>query len=429
MKTRSFRHLLAVLAYAGTSGAMASQTDPITQAEAAFDAWRMDEVGTLLPTLPNTADGDYVRGLVANRLNDIEASKRFLERALPELERQHSPRATNALLTLSDDYQKAAAYADQAKALREAVEHHAKDLGTGSQGVKDVLALATALSDSPRQSITFSGPSRLPIRRNPLGTFDVDAVANGVDGSWMLDSGANYSVVSESFARRLGLAVKGAAGGVGSTTGTSVQSEVAVVKEIRLGSATLCNVAVLVVRDDLLHMKLPDKEHQISAAFGFPVFQALGRIHFHGDKAISIGSAPGAMEGGVRIYMDGLAPVVMASTEGVAVPFALDTGSSTTSLSSAYWMKVKDRADAWPRSQRPSAGLGGTRSLDTVTQPEWKFALGKDDVTLRNVRIETESRPGPGGPPMFGTFGQDLWANAAGFTLDFQSMRFRVDRD
>ncbi|WP_448101484.1 retropepsin-like aspartic protease family protein [Luteibacter jiangsuensis] len=429
MKTRSFRRLLVVLAYAGIPGAMASQADPVTQTEAAFDAWRMDEVSALLPTLPDTADGDYVRGLVANRLNDIETSKRFLERALPELERRHSPRATNALLTLSDDYQKASAYADQANALREAVEHHAQDLGASAQGAKDVLALASALSSSPRQTITFSGPSRLPIRRNPLGTFDVDAVANGVDGSWMLDSGANYSVVSESVARRLGLSIKGTTGSVGSTTGTSVQSKVAVVEEIHLGSATLRNVAVLVVRVDLLHMKLPGKEHQISAAFGFPVFQALGRIHFHGDKAVSIGPAPDSMKGGVQIYMDGLALVVMASTEGESVPLALDTGSSRTSLSSAYWMKVKDRAGAWPRSRQASAGLGGARSLDTVTQPEWKFALGNDEVTLKNVRIETESRPGPGGPPMFGTLGQDLWANAAGFTLDFRSMRFRIDRD
>jgi len=30
---------------------------------------------------------------------------------------------------------------------------------------------------------------------------------------------------------------------------------------------------------------------------------------------------------------------------------------------------------------------------------------------------------------MFGTVGQDAWANAAGFTVDFQSMRFRIDRN
>ncbi|QDE37733.1 hypothetical protein FIV34_00240 [Luteibacter pinisoli] len=430
MKTHSFRHLMAVLACAGMSGAMAGQADPVAQTEAALDAWRMDDVRALLPTLPDNAEGNYVRGLVANRMNDIEASTRFLQLALPELERTHSPRAANALLTLSDDFQKTSSYADQAKALREALEHHAKDLGSDAvRGVTDVLALASALSDSPAQTITFSGPSRLPIRRNPLGTLDVDAVANGIEGSWMLDSGANYPVVSETFAKRLGLSVKGAIGGIGSSTGVTVQSKVAIVREIRLGTATLRNVAVLVVSDELLHIKLPTKEHQISAALGFPVFQALGQITFHGDKAISIGAASGPMEGGVQIYMDGLTPTVMASTAGETVPLVLDTGASATSLSSAYWMTVKDRAGAWPRSRQASGGMGGAQSFDTVTQPELKLVLGKDDVTLRNVRIETASRSGPGGPPMFGTLGQDAWAGAAGFTLDFRYMRFRVDHD
>lgn len=418
-----------MLAYAVVPGAMANQTDPVAKTEAALDAWRMDEVRALLPTLPETEDGDYVRGLVANRTNDLEASKRYLQRALPKLERKHSPRAANALMTLSDDYQKASAYADQAMALQEAVAHHAKDIGQDAMpGVRDVLALATALRDAPPQTIDFSGSSRVPIRRNPLGTLDVDAVANGVAGSWMLDSGANYSVVSESFATRLGLSVKGALEGVGSSTGTAVPSRVAIVDEIHLGSATLHHVAVLVVRDDQLHIKLPGREHQISAAFGFPVFQALGRIGFHGDRAISIAPASGPLEGGVQIYMDSLTPTIMVSTEGPIVPFVLDTGASSTGLSAAYWNKVKGRAGTWPRAQHASAGMGGAKTFDTVTQPEWKFLLGKDEFALRNVRIETVSRPGPGGPPMFGTLGQDLWAHAEGFTLDFRSMRFRIDR-
>ncbi|KRG76445.1 hypothetical protein ABB28_03115 [Stenotrophomonas chelatiphaga] len=419
-----------MLAYAGFPGAMASQTDPVTHTGAALDAWRMDEAIAMLPTLPGTAEGDYVRGLVANRLNDVDASTRALLHALPELERRHSPRAADALLTLSDDYQKSSLYADQAKALREVLQHHAKDIDPDAvRGVRDVLALASALSGSPPQSISFAGPSRLPIRRNPLGTLDVEAVANGIGGSWMLDSGANYSVVSESFAKRLGLSVKDGTGGIASSTGVTVQSKVAIIKEIHLGSATLRNVAVLVVSDALLHIRLPAKEHQISAALGFPVFQALGRIRFHGDKAISIGPASGPLEGGTQIYMDGLTPTVMVSTEGEMVPLVLDTGASATGLSSAYWIKVKDRAGAWPRSQQLSAGMGGARSFDTVNQPEWKFVLGKQEITLKNVRIQTTSRPGPGGPPMFGTLGQDAWSDAAGFTLDFRSMRFRIDRD
>lgn len=429
VKTLSFGVLLAMIACTASPVAISGTVDSVVRAEAALDAWRMDEVHALLPTLPDTADGDYVRGLVANRTNDLDASKRALRRALPELERQHSPRAANALLTLSDDYQKESLYADQARVLRDAVERHASDIGPDAMhGVNDVLALATALSGSPAQTISFAGPSRLPIRRNPLGTFDVAAVANGVSGSWMLDSGANYSVVSESFARRLGLPIKGAMGGVGSSTGISVQSDVAIIDEIRLGSATLHHVAVLVVRDELLHMKLPGKEHQITAAFGFPVFLALGRIGFHGDETITIGSQADPLDGGVPIYMDGLTPTVMVSTGGERVPFVLDTGASSSGLSSAYWAKVEDRAGAWKRSRHSTAGMGGVQDFDTVIQPEWTFRLGQNDLTLKDVRIETMSRAGTGGPPMFGILGQDTWAHAAGFTLDFRSMLFRIDR-
>ncbi len=409
---------------------MAYQGDSVAKSEAALDGWRMDEVTALLTTLPDTAEGLYVRGLASNRMNDVAASRRALEVALPKLESKHSPLAAKALLTLADDYQKTSSYRDQAEALRAVVAHHGDELSPDIvKGVKDVLTLASALQDVPPQTIRFSGHSQLPIRRNPLGTLDVDAVANGVSGSWMLDSGANYSVVSESFAARLGLQIKGAIGNIASSTGATVQSKVAVIKEIQLGSATLRNVAVLVVSDQLLHIKLPNKDHQISAAFGFPVFQALGRVRFVGDKAVAIGPAESTMKGGAQIYMDNLSPTIMVATEAGLVPLALDTGASATSLSSLYWEKVKDHAGTWPRGQHLSAGMGGAQSFDTVTQPVWKFVLGEQQMTLYNVRIQTVNRPGPGGPPMYGSLGQDAWANATGFTLDFSSMRFRIDRD
>jgi len=429
MKTRYVRHFVALLAGAGSLGATAHQSDPTRRAEAALDAWRMNEVGALLPTLPETAAADYVRGVAANRVNDIEGSKRYLLRALPRLEQAHSPLALNTLFALADDYQKSYAYADQARVLRDVLQDHGAELTPGNvPGVKSVLALASALAGSPPQTVTFSGPSQVPIRRNPLGTLDVDAVANGVSGSWMLDSGANYSVVSESFARQLGLSATGAIDGLASSTDATFQSKVAVVDEIRLGSATLRHVAVLVVPDEQLMMKLPTAQHQISAAFGFPVFQGLGRIRFIGDKAIAIGSEADAVDDGTPLFMADLSPAVLLRVEGDMLPFILDTGASATGLTYPYWKRVKARAKDWPHAQHATAGAGGTRSYDTVRQPEWKVAVGGGDVVLKNVRVETVSRAGVGSAPMFGILGQDLWANAAGFTLDFRSMRFRIDK-
>ncbi|ANH67462.1 TIGR02281 family clan AA aspartic protease [Mitsuaria sp. 7] len=421
--------LPAAAAMAATTATTADQGDLVARAESALDAWRMDEVGAMLPRLPDTVGGHYVRGIAANRANDIATSKRELLRALPALEREPSERTVKALLALADDYRKTSAYADQAKTLRLAVARYADQMKPGElAGVKTDLALASALGTSPPQTVSLSGESRLPIRRNPLGTLDVDAVANGVSAAWMLDSGANYSIVSESFAKRLGLDVTGDIGGVGSSTEIKVDSKVAVVKEIRLGSATLHNVVVLVVSDDHLLIQLPTGTHQISAALGYPVFQALGRVSFHGDKAISIGATSPAGKEGARLYMNELTPVVLLGNDGTMMPFSLDTGANATDFSHTYWMKVKDRAADWPRKQSHAAGLGGEMARETAVLPEWRTFVGSHAVVLRNVDVDTQPKPGDDAQPMFGNLGQDLWRDASGFTLDFRAMRFRIDK-
>jgi predicted aspartyl protease len=418
----------ATLACFSASAAGPNDNMPVTQVTAALDAWRMDEVNSLLGSLPNTAGGDYVRGTVSNRTNDIDASTQTLRRALPGLDSSDTEKAIDARFTLSDNYQKTFAYAEQAKMLREAIERYADQIKPDVlASAKTTLALASALSNSPPQTVSFSGESQLPIRRNPLGTLNVDAVANGVSAAWMLDSGANYSIVSQSFAKRLQLTVAGKVPGIGSSTGITVDGEVAIVKEIRLGNATLRNVVVLVVSDEQMHIKLPKGEYQIDGALGYPVFQALGRVSFIGDQSISIGAKSLALTDGTQLYMDGLTPVLILGVEGTPMPFILDTGASSTSLSHTYWMKMAERAAGWQRAQRQSSGLGGAKTFDQVLQPEWKARIGADEVVLKDVEVDTQKKLDADNQPMYGRLGQDLWKNAAGFTIDFRSMRFRLD--
>ncbi len=421
--------MFATLACVSASAAGPKENLPVAQATAALEAWRMDEVTALLGSLPQTFEGDYVRGIASNRTNDIGASTQALRRALPGLDSADSEKALNARLTLADNYQKTSSYAEGATILGEAVERYADQMKPDAlASVKTDLAFAHALSNVPPQTVSFSGESQLPIHRNPLGTLNVDAVANGVSAAWMLDSGANYSIVSRSFAKRLALDIAGKVPGIGSITGLTVDGEVAIVKEIRLGSAILRNVVVLVVGDEQLHIKFPKGEYQIDGALGYPVFQALGRVSFIGDTSISIGAQPLAVTDGTQLYMDGLTPVLVLGVEGTPMPFILDTGNTTTDLSYTYWIRMAERAANWKRVQRRSSGLGGAKTFDKVLQPEWKARVGTDDVVLRDVEVATQQKPDANKQPMYGRLGQDLWKNAAGFTIDFRSMRFRLDQ-
>lgn len=421
--------MLVTLACASASAAGQNERVPVAQATAALEAWRMDEVNALLGSLPDTAEGEYVRGIALNRTNDVAASIQALRRALPGLDVADSKKALEARFTLSDNYRKTSSYAEEARILRETIERDAGQMKPDVlASTKTELALANALSNAPAQTVSFSGESQLPIRRNPVGTLNVDAVANGVSAAWMLDSGANYSILTQSFAKRLKLDIAGKVPGIGSSTGITVDGEVAVVKEIRLGKAILRNVIVLVVSDEQMHVKLPKGEYQIDGALGYPVFQALGRVSFIGDKSISIGAKSPMVKDGTQMYMDELTPVLILGVEETPMPFILDTGASSTSLSHTYWMKMAEHAASWKRAQRQSSGLGGAKTFDKTLQPEWKARVGAVEVVLKDVEVDTEQNVGEDKQPMYGRLGQDLWKTAAGFTIDFRSMRFRIDQ-
>jgi tetratricopeptide (TPR) repeat protein len=74
------------------------------------------------PTANQTAEGapgtgrDYLTGLLANRLGQINRSVQLLKRALLNLQKAPAPRASEALNTLADNYTKLGNYAEAAKA-------------------------------------------------------------------------------------------------------------------------------------------------------------------------------------------------------------------------------------------------------------------------------------------------------------------------
>jgi hypothetical protein len=80
----------------------------------------------------------------------------------------------------------------------------------------------------------------LKTERNPLDSVNVALTVNGVQGPWLLDTGANLSVVSKSFAERLGLKfLPGVAQAQGGLTGIENPLRVALLPTLQMGGASL----------------------------------------------------------------------------------------------------------------------------------------------------------------------------------------------
>ena len=236
--------------------------------------FRLEELEATLRTMPSGPERDYFEGVLANRTGHVDESIRLLSGALPSIRATHRERAAVALETLADDYNKSFRYADAARTYEDLLTHFADQLDSEQmQGTKDDAGISHLLREAAAQSITWQGPTRLKTERDPIGSLVTELTVNGVREKWLLDTGANLSVVSRSFAKRLGLEpLPGFGQTMSGLTGIENPLQVAIVPVLQMGGATLRNVVVLILDDTNLNIKPPNHSYQINGIIGYPVF-------------------------------------------------------------------------------------------------------------------------------------------------------------
>jgi hypothetical protein len=392
--------------------------------DAEVKEFRLTALDARLKTMPLGPEHDYFAGLLANRSGHIDDSILLLNRALPNLRETQANRAATALEALADDYSKSFRYDNAARAYDDLLTHFAGQPEVGE--TTDDSRLAHLLEGVPAQIITWQGPVRLKTQRNPIGSLVTDLTVNGVQEWWLLDTGANQSVVSRSFARRLGLQpLPGSAQTGSGITGIATPLQVAVLPTLQMGGATLKNVVVLILEDANLKVGRDKHGYQINAILGYPVFQALGAITFLRSGEFDAGDAVQRPATGSRMYMRRLTPVLVCGVEGHELPFTLDTGASGTDLSFRYYEQFRGEAGSSKKRTRQSSGAGGTVKRKVYLQPKLVLTVGDTRASLKNVSIF----PAPMGSSideLYGNLGQDLVAGFESFTVDFSTMTFSL---
>jgi len=389
--------------------------------------FRLEELQAKLRTMPPGPERDYFEGVLANRSGQVNESIRLLDSALPEIRTSYRSRAAMALETLADDYNKSFRYADAARAYDDLLAHFGDQLnGEELQGTKDDAGVAHLLRGAPAQSIVWHGPTRLKTERDAIGSLVTELTANGIRENWLLDTGANMSVVSRSFARRLGLQpLPGFGQTMSGLTGIENPLQVAVLPVLKMGGATLRNVVVLILDDANLNIKLPNKSYQINGIIGYPVFRSLGTVRFHRNSFLEAGSPAQHGTSETRMYMRFLMPVIQCETAGKDLPFTFDTGADGTFLSVRYYEQFRDGVSKWKEGENATAGGGGMVRRKIYLLPELNLKVGTSVATIRNVPI-FPTTIGSDKDALYGNLGQDFVAGFESFTLDFVKMTFSL---
>ena len=412
----------SVPAAAGTQSAAV-----YTALDADIDRFEFAELRNGIEALLPSLARDYYSGMLANRAGNPAESAVLLERSLPWAKQSDPKRVVGALEALADDYVKTFRYSDGLRAYQDLFQNYSKQLDRAQQKDNDddfqVLKL---LRDAPAQTIQFDGPITLPTHRNAaLDTIDTDLAVNGVTESWIIDTGANFSTVSESFARRLGVKLSENKAQTQGITGAENELRVAILPELRLGGAVVRNVVLLVLKDENLNVPAGPKDHyQIHAVLGYPVLQALGRFTLTKDHQFLAGPASPGSESGAPLYMYKLSPLMECRVGNRPLLFAFDSGADNSVFTDRYFHDFPSQFHGLHKRRYGMGGAGGIRKMKVFYLPEARLDVGGVTATLHNVpvlpRFATSLNK------YYGNLGRDLTDAYDHFTVDFANMRLSM---
>lgn len=413
--------ILAVAAAAATPSNAASPAENLLPVDAALARWDMAEARMLAQAMPKGAERCAVEGIIANRDNRLEEASTSFPRCLAILERTHSPRAHAAFEALLDSYFRQGAYRKEYALIVRWLAAHGEPVDPDElAGLREELGTAAALRDVSRPKATGSSTATLHSYRNVLGTRNVDLTVRGVTLPWNIDTGANLSVVTESSARQMRLAVRDTGARAVGLTGHSVPTRIAVIRRLPVGGVILRNVVAIVVPDSALFIRSPLGDYQIEAILGCPALAQLGRFRIDADGTFVIDRAGPPLRSGAALYMKQLTPVAEVEIAGRKGLVSIDTGANRSGLHASYATRFADRARLWSRRRDTTLGLGGGTDGDVAIEPQLMITAGPATVVEQGVAVTLE---GDKTAPVLGNLGQPALAARGGYTFDFRAMR------
>ena len=284
----------------------------------------------------------------------------------------------------------------------------------------EAQALFSALAAAGDMEVAARAPARLTWRMIQ-GNLFVPAVVNGVPGEYLLDTGANLSVLSVSEARRLGLQVGGGAASTKDYTGATVSLQSAIAPELRLGGLVLRNVPFGVIPDSQQpFVDLPEGQRGV---LGMPVLLAMETWRWSKDGSLEVGF-PAAAQEKSNLAFKGADPMLLAEFDHAPLLFQLDTGATSTDLWPPFARRFRSRLASSGHST--IRGVGGSRRVASAKIDSFTLAIGGRPLQLRDVKVLLQPAAS-GSRKYYGNLGLDLLDKAQRVTLDFGAMRLTVE--
>lgn len=284
--------------------------------------------------------------------------------------------------------------------------------------LRNLSSLFELLAGYPDLTVSSRRPSVLRAQIDD-GNIFAPVTVNGLAGTYMLDSGLNLSMMSESEAQRLHLAPQSSIATLSDISGREgAKLRVVNVDDLIVGGTHLRHVPFLVVDDrNGAFTGLPSGHRGI---LGIQPLLALEVLTFRADDTLEIGSHTAPVRNTAPLLFDRAMPLTQIEFQGKRLTVTLDCGATQTTLNPPFARLYPALARSGTQAAHAMNGLSGTTSFASFSLPHLDFTFGRHvvlapAVILASMTTRTSSWASA-------NLGFDLLKQARPFTLNFKRM-------
>lgn len=288
------------------------------------------------------------------------------------------------------------------------------------EGLQEETKIYHALQDVKPQSLFKSSTSFIPITHDLAGLINIPLQTGGASGSFIFDTGANISTITETYAQKLHLKIlpRATVNVAGSFNGISTLAHLGIAKELKIGQVSVRNVVFLVYPDSTL--TFAGGAYKINGIIGFPVIRALEEFILTKDT-LTIPAITERAQGRHNLASDGLTPLIYLNYSGICLPFTFDSGAQSSLFNFNFYNRFKDMIDKDAKSDSLRlGGAGGSKDIKTLTAAKVCLNVGSSINCFPSAQISLDTITG-NDKFYYGNIGLDL-------VRQFREVRFNFPR-
>lgn len=287
------------------------------------------------------------------------------------------------------------------------------------EDVKTNNQLLAGLLKIQPQTVVIYRDTRISTTKDAAGLINIPVSVNDSSDSYVFDTGANFSVITESNAKRHHLQLMDFYFDVKAITGKMVKARIGVLNKLKIGDIEFGNVVFLVFPDGSL--SFANGRYVINGIIGFPVIEQLGEIRMNKTGYIEVPQVP-IHQAYANLGFDELTPVINVETQHFHLPYTFDTGAKLTVLNKSYYTLFKNEIDRLGKPVEIAlGGAAGVAKLKGLKLPLWHSSINGLQFNLPDIDVKIVSTTDRDSC-YYGNIGQDVIQQFSEMVMNFKSM-------